>query len=34
MEMKFYHCSHCGQIIAIVKETGVPLFAVENPWLK
>lgn len=25
MKMKFYRCSHCGQIIAIVKETGVPL---------
>lgn len=25
MEMKFYRCSHCGQIIAIVKGTGVPV---------
>ena len=25
MEMKFYRCAHCGQIIAIVKGTGVPL---------
>lgn len=25
MEMKFYRCSHCGQIIAIVKDTGVPV---------
>ncbi len=25
MEMKFYRCAHCGQIIAIVKETGVPI---------
>lgn len=25
MEMKFYQCSVCGQIVAIVKETGVPL---------
>lgn len=23
--MKFYRCSHCGQIVAVVKETGVPL---------
>ena len=23
MEMKFYRCKHCGQIIAIVKGTGV-----------
>ena len=22
MEMKFYRCKHCGQIIAIVKKTG------------
>ena len=25
MEMKFYRCSRCGQIVAIVKETGVPV---------
>ena len=25
MEMKFFKCSHCGKIIAIVKETGVPV---------
>lgn len=25
MEMKFYQCSICGQIVGIVKETGVPL---------
>ena len=25
MEMKFYRCSHCGQIIAVVKATGVPV---------
>ena len=25
MEMKFYRCAHCGQIIAIVKKTGVPV---------
>ncbi|MBO4266745.1 MAG: desulfoferrodoxin [Lachnospiraceae bacterium] len=23
--MKFYQCEHCGQIVAIVKETGVPI---------
>ena len=23
--MKFYKCSHCGKIIAVVKETGVPV---------
>lgn len=25
MEMKFFRCAHCGQIIAIVKGTGVPV---------
>ena len=25
MEMKFYRCAHCGQIVAIVKKTGVPI---------
>jgi Desulfoferrodoxin len=25
MEMKFYRCEVCGQIIAIVKKTGVPV---------
>ena len=25
MEMEFYRCVHCGQIIAIVKKTGVPV---------
>lgn len=25
MEMKFFRCSHCGKIIAVVKETGVPV---------
>ena len=25
MEMKFYRCKHCGQIVAVVKATGVPL---------
>lgn len=25
MEMEFYRCSRCGQIIAIVKKTGVPI---------
>lgn len=24
MEMKFYICEHCGKIIAIVKDSGVP----------
>ena len=25
MEMKFYRCKHCGQIVAIVKKTGAPI---------
>lgn len=25
MGMKFYRCAHCGKIVAIVKETGVPV---------
>ena len=25
MELKFYRCNHCGQIVAIVKKTGVPV---------
>lgn len=25
MDMKFYQCKHCGQIIAIVKGTNVPV---------
>ncbi len=25
MDMKFYRCAHCGKIIAVVKETGVPV---------
>lgn len=25
MEQKFYICSHCGKVVAAVKETGVPV---------
>lgn len=25
MDMNFYRCAHCGKIVAIVKETGVPI---------
>lgn len=25
MEMKFYRCKHCGQIVAIVKKTGADI---------
>ncbi|MBE6045624.1 MAG: desulfoferrodoxin [Clostridiales bacterium] len=31
MEMKFYKCAHCGQMIAIVKETGVPVICCGEP---
>ncbi len=31
MEMKFYRCAHCGQIIAVVKKTGVPVVCCGEP---
>ena len=31
MEMKFYRCAHCGQIVAIVKKTGVPIICCGEP---
>ena len=31
MEMKFYRCSVCGQIIAIVKKTGAPVVCCGKP---
>ena len=31
MEMKFYRCAKCGQIIAIVKKTGVPIICCGQP---
>lgn len=31
MEMKFYKCAHCGQIVAIVKGTGVPVICCGEP---
>ena len=31
MEMKFYRCEVCGQIIAVVKETGVPVVCCGKP---
>lgn len=31
MGMKFYQCAHCGQIVAIVKETGVPVICCGEP---
>ena len=31
MELKFYRCAHCGQIVAIVKGTGVPIICCGEP---
>lgn len=31
MDMKFYKCKHCGQMVAIVKETGAPLVCCGEP---
>ena len=31
MEMRFYRCETCGQIIAIVKKTGVPVVCCGKP---
>ena len=31
MEMKFYRCSHCGQIVAMVKNKGVPIICCGEP---
>lgn len=31
MEMKFYKCRHCGQMIAVVKQTGVPVICCGEP---
>lgn len=31
MEMSFYRCEVCGQIIAIVKKTGVPVVCCGKP---
>ncbi|MBO4694664.1 MAG: desulfoferrodoxin FeS4 iron-binding domain-containing protein [Clostridia bacterium] len=31
MEMKLYRCAHCGQIIAVVKKTGVPIICCGEP---
>ena len=31
MEMRFYRCETCGQIIAIVKKTGVPVMCCGKP---
>ena len=31
MEMVFYRCEHCGQIVAVVKKTGVPIVCCGKP---
>jgi superoxide reductase len=31
MEMKFYKCKICGQIVAVVKKTGAPLVCCGQP---
>ena len=31
MEMKFYRCSVCGQIVAIVKKKGCPIMCCGKP---
>ena len=31
MEMKFYKCAHCGQIIAKVKDKNVPVICCGEP---
>jgi len=31
MELKFYRCKHCGQIIAKVKNTNVPVICCGEP---
>ncbi|MBO4902469.1 MAG: desulfoferrodoxin FeS4 iron-binding domain-containing protein [Lachnospiraceae bacterium] len=31
MELKFYRCKHCGQIVAVVKATGVPIICCGAP---
>lgn len=31
MNQKFYKCSHCGKIVAIVKDTKVPLICCGEP---
>ena len=34
MEMVFYRCSVCGQIVAIVKGTGVPIICCGKPMVR
>lgn len=34
MEMKFYRCEHCGNIIAMVEDKGVPVFCCGQKMTK
>lgn len=34
MDMRFYRCAICGQIIAIVKKTGVPVVCCGKPMIE
>ena len=34
MKMNFYQCQNCGQIIAIVEETGMPIICCGEPMKK
>jgi len=31
MEMKFYRCAHCGQMVAIVKKAACPIMCCGKP---
>ena len=31
MKQKFYRCENCGKIVALVKETGIPVFCCGMP---
>ena len=31
MEMKFYRCEHCGQMVAAIKKTGAPIICCGEP---
>lgn len=31
MDVKFYRCKHCGQIVGVIKSTGVPLICCGEP---
>lgn len=34
MNMEFYRCKHCGQIVAMIKGTGVPIICCGEPMEK